>query len=66
MGAFDAGRVLNARTARSQLIGGIVFGLGMALLEETHVDAETGRIVNANIAEYLVPVEPRGLANCRW
>jgi len=39
-----------------QLIGGIIYGLGMALLEATHVDAETGRIVNANIAEYLVPV----------
>ena len=51
VGAFDAGRVMNAKTARSQLIGGIVYGLGMALLEETHVDGETGRIVNANIAE---------------
>ena len=47
---------MNAKTARSQLIGGIVYGLGMALLEETHVDGETGRIVNANIADYLVPV----------
>ena len=56
VGAFDAGRVMNAKTARSQLIGGIVFGLGMALFEETHVDGETGRIVNANVAEYLVPV----------
>jgi xanthine dehydrogenase YagR molybdenum-binding subunit len=56
VGAFDCGRVLNAKTARSQLIGGITYGIGMALLEETHVDAETGRIVNANIAEYLVPV----------
>jgi xanthine dehydrogenase YagR molybdenum-binding subunit len=54
--AFDAGRVLNTKTAHSQLIGGITYGIGMALLEETHVDAETGRIVNANIAEYLVPV----------
>jgi xanthine dehydrogenase YagR molybdenum-binding subunit len=56
VGAFDGGRVMNAKTARSQLIGGIVYGIGMALLEETHVDGETGRIVNANIAEYLVPV----------
>jgi len=56
VGAFDAGRVMNAKTARSQLIGGIVYGLGIALLEETHVDGESGRIVNANIAEYLVPV----------
>ena len=56
VGAFDGGRVMNAKTAHSQLIGGIVYGLGMALFEETHVDAESGRIVNANIAEYLVPV----------
>ncbi len=56
VGAFDCGHVLNAKTARSQLIGGITFGVGMALLEETHVDAASGRIVNANIAEYLVPV----------
>lgn len=56
VGAFDIGRTLNAKTARSQLIGGITYGIGMALLEETHVDGETGRIVNANIAEYLVPV----------
>ncbi|HEY6430709.1 MAG TPA: xanthine dehydrogenase family protein molybdopterin-binding subunit [Acetobacteraceae bacterium] len=54
--AFDGGRILNAKTARSQLIGGIVYGIGMALLEQTHVDEETGRVVNANIAEYLVPV----------
>jgi xanthine dehydrogenase YagR molybdenum-binding subunit len=56
VGAFDSGRIMNAKLAHSQLIGGIVYGLGMALLEETHTDAETGRIVNANIAEYLVPV----------
>ncbi len=56
VGAFDGGRILNAKTAHSQLIGGITYGIGMALLEETHVDGETGRIVNANIAEYLVPV----------
>jgi xanthine dehydrogenase YagR molybdenum-binding subunit len=56
VGAFDCGRILNAKTARSQLIGGITYGVGMALLEETLTDPETGRIVNANIAEYLVPV----------
>ncbi|MGA3400874.1 MAG: xanthine dehydrogenase family protein molybdopterin-binding subunit [Acetobacteraceae bacterium] len=54
--AFDAGLVLNAKTAHSQVIGGITYGIGMALLEATQVDAETGRIVNATIAEYLVPV----------
>jgi xanthine dehydrogenase YagR molybdenum-binding subunit len=56
VGAFDAGHVLNTKTARSQLIGGITFGIGMALLEETVVDGETGRIVNTNVAEYLMPV----------
>jgi xanthine dehydrogenase YagR molybdenum-binding subunit len=56
VGAFDCGRVISAKTARSQLMGGIVFGIGMALLEETRVDAETGRTVNANLADYLVPV----------
>jgi xanthine dehydrogenase YagR molybdenum-binding subunit len=56
VGAFDAGQILNAKTARSQLIGGITFGIGMALLEETLVDGETGRIVNTNVADYLMPV----------
>ncbi|MBV9539306.1 MAG: xanthine dehydrogenase family protein molybdopterin-binding subunit [Acidisphaera sp.] len=56
VGVFDVGRVLNAKTARSQLYGGIVFGIGMALLEKTEVDPETARIVNANISEYVVPV----------
>ncbi len=56
VGVFDAGRVLNAKTARSQLIGGMTFGVGMALLEETMVDEATGRIVNANVSEYLLPV----------
>ncbi len=56
VGAFDGGRIINTKTARSQLIGGIVFGIGMALLEETHVDGETGRVVNANVSEYLMPV----------
>ncbi len=56
VGAFDCGTVINLKTARSQLIGGIVFGIGMALMEETRVDSETARIVNANIADYLMPV----------
>jgi xanthine dehydrogenase YagR molybdenum-binding subunit len=56
LGVFGAGRILNAKTARSQLIGGIVYGMGMALLEETHVDGQLGRVVNSNLAEYLVPV----------
>ena len=56
VGAFDAGNLLNAKTARSQLIGGVTYGIGMALLEETLVDGESGRIVNSNVAEYLMPV----------
>ncbi len=56
VGAFDTGRILNAKTARSQLLGGMVYGIGMAMLEETLVDKETGRVANSNIAEYLVPV----------
>ncbi len=56
VGVFDGGRVLNAKTAHSQLIGGMTFGVGMALLEETLVDERTGRVVNANISDYLMPV----------
>jgi len=54
--AFAAGRILNEKTARSQYLGGIVMGIGMALLEKTHVDENLGRYTNANFAEYLVPV----------
>ncbi len=46
----------NAKTARSQLLGGIAVGVGMPLLEETEVDRRTGRIVSPNVAEYLLPV----------
>jgi xanthine dehydrogenase YagR molybdenum-binding subunit len=65
--AFDGGRIINAKTARSQLLGGIVLGIGMALLEETHADGETGRVVNANVSEYLMPVNadiPEGDGGC--
>jgi xanthine dehydrogenase YagR molybdenum-binding subunit len=54
--AYGAGKILNAKTARSQLQGGIVWGIGMALEEETLVDPRTGRYVNADLAEYHVPV----------
>jgi xanthine dehydrogenase YagR molybdenum-binding subunit len=54
--AVAAGRILNPKTARSQIIGGVVWGIGMALHEETLVDHNFGRIMNANIAEYHVPV----------
>jgi len=56
VGAFGAGRILNLKTARSQMIGGIVMGLGMALFEETVTDHQFGRIVNPNLGEYHVPV----------
>ncbi|MDH2425444.1 xanthine dehydrogenase family protein molybdopterin-binding subunit [Sphaerisporangium sp. TRM90804] len=56
VGAFDVGRVINAKTAASQLRGGIVMGIGMALSEETLVDPRTGRVMNPSLAEYHVPV----------
>ena len=54
--AVAAGRILNTKTARSQIMGGVVWGIGMALHEETLIDHKFGRIMNANIAEYHVPV----------
>jgi xanthine dehydrogenase YagR molybdenum-binding subunit len=54
--AVAAGRILNSKTAGSQIIGSVVGGIGMALHEETVVDHNFGRIMNANIAEYHVPV----------
>jgi len=54
--AIDGGRILNEKTATSQVIGGTVGGIGMALLEETVTDSGTGRITNANFGDYLVPV----------
>ena len=54
--AFATGRVLNHKTARSQFMGGIIMGIGMALMEETHTDPDLGRVVNPNLAEYHVPV----------
>lgn len=56
VGTYDVGQRLNAKTARSQLQGGIVWGLSFALLENTILDTHVGRIVNANLAEYHVPV----------
>lgn len=53
---IDAGRILNIKTARSQIVGGIVFGIGQALTEGIQVEPATGRFANANFAEYLVPV----------
>ncbi|HUN47628.1 MAG TPA: xanthine dehydrogenase family protein molybdopterin-binding subunit, partial [Stellaceae bacterium] len=54
--AVAAGRILNTKTARSQIIGSLIWGIGMALHEETLIDHRYGRIMNADIAEYHVPV----------
>ncbi|MFK4622334.1 CO/xanthine dehydrogenase Mo-binding subunit [Bradyrhizobium diazoefficiens] len=54
--AVAAGRILNTKTGRSQIMGGVVWGIGMALHEETVMDHRFGRIMNANIAEYHFPV----------
>jgi xanthine dehydrogenase YagR molybdenum-binding subunit len=53
---MNVGRVLNAKTARSQVLGGVTMGIGAALLEHTVYDGRTGRPVTANLADYLVPV----------
>jgi CO/xanthine dehydrogenase Mo-binding subunit len=53
--AVDAGRILNHKLARSQIIGGTVMGIGMTLLEEIVFDPETGRIANATFGDYLIP-----------
>ncbi|MEU8110305.1 xanthine dehydrogenase family protein molybdopterin-binding subunit [Nonomuraea muscovyensis] len=54
--AIDGGRILNAKTATSQIIGGTVGGIGQALFEDTATDQGTGRIANATFGDYLVPV----------
>jgi xanthine dehydrogenase YagR molybdenum-binding subunit len=56
LGVFTAGRILNAKTARSQAIGGMVFGVGAALHEEMTLDPRFGYFVNHDLAEYHVPV----------
>ncbi|OPY96703.1 xanthine dehydrogenase [Bradyrhizobium sacchari] len=56
VGAFAAGRIMNPRTARSQLMGGLIWGMSSALLEATEIDERNARYVNDNLADYLVPV----------
>ena len=55
LGIFSAGRILNEKTARSQLLGGMTMGLGAALMEEAVLDTRTGLFVNKDLAEYHVP-----------
>jgi xanthine dehydrogenase YagR molybdenum-binding subunit len=54
--AADAGKIISPKTAESQMIGGVVGGIGMALTEETIIDHRYGRYVNNNFADYHVPV----------
>src|SRR5205823_12875680 len=56
VGAYGAGRIINPKLARSQSIGGMIGGIGMALMEHSVVDGRNGRATNANFAEYAVPV----------
>jgi xanthine dehydrogenase YagR molybdenum-binding subunit len=53
---IDAGRIINAKTARNQIEGALVMGVGMALLEESIYDRRDGHVVNDNLADYHVPV----------
>ena len=56
VGAFAAGRIMNARTARSQLIGGMIWGISSALHEQSEIDARRARYINDNLSDYLIPV----------
>jgi xanthine dehydrogenase YagR molybdenum-binding subunit len=56
VGAFACGHIMNPRTARSQLMGGLIWGMSSALLEATEIDPRNARYVNDNLADYLVPV----------
>ena len=56
VGAFAAGRIMNPRTAHSQLMGGMIWGIGSALHEHTEIDKREARYMNDNLAEYLIPV----------
>ena len=56
VGAFAAGRIMNTRTARSQYMGGMIWGIGSALHEQTEIDRRAARYVNTNLADYMVPV----------
>ncbi len=56
VGVMDIGTVMNLKTATNQIMGGMIFGIGMALMEETHYDPNRGRPVTRDLANYLVPV----------
>ena len=56
VGAFAAGRIMNERTARSQLMGGLIWGVSSALHEATEIDRRSARFYNTDLAEYMIPV----------
>ena len=56
VGAFASGRILNPRTAHSQYMGGMIWGIGSAIHEQTEIDPRASRYVNANLADYMIPV----------
>jgi xanthine dehydrogenase YagR molybdenum-binding subunit len=56
VGAFAAAHIMNPRTARSQYMGGMIWGIGSALHEATEIDRKRARYVNDNLADYLIPV----------
>ncbi len=56
LGVFTAGRIMNTRTARSQLMGGLIWGISSALHEATEIDPRFARTVNRDLQDYLVPV----------
>jgi len=56
LASMDCGRIVNAKTARSQFRGGVIMGIGLALMEETQFDERNGRVVNRNLSDYHVPV----------
>lgn len=63
----DVGRVVNAKATRSQLVGGVIFGIGHALFEDNPLEERTGRLAGSNLADYLVPVHadiPRVDVHC--
>jgi xanthine dehydrogenase YagR molybdenum-binding subunit len=62
VGAFAAGHIMNPRTARSQLMGGLIWGMSSALHEATELDERYARYVNDNLADYLMPVNADALS----
>jgi len=56
VGVMDIGKVMNLKTAKNQIMGGMIFGIGMALMEGSEYDPNDGRVVTRDLAQYLVPV----------